>query len=143
MKILLDTQAIIKIINDSNDIADAIKNDVEYFQHHFLVSTVTLQEFVILKSLGKIDTKYSLDEFVKELYNKQIELLAVTQKHLSQLEKLPYLDIIDTKTNKKLTHTDPFDRLLIAQAKSEKLTIATTDAKFKYYTGLKIVDVSK
>ncbi len=32
MKILLDTQAIIKIINDSNDIDNTIKNDVEYFQ---------------------------------------------------------------------------------------------------------------
>ena len=42
-----------------------------------------------------------------------------------------------------ITHTDPFDRLLIAQAKSEKLTIATTDAKFKRYPGLKIIDVSK
>ena len=143
MKILLDTQAIIKIISDSSDINNTIKNDVEYFQHHFFVSTVTLQEFVILKSLGKIDTQYSLDEFVKELYSKQIELLAITQKHLSQLEKLPYLDIIDPKTNKKLTHTDPFDRLLIAQAKSEKLTIATTDAKFKHYPDLKTIDVSK
>ena len=143
MKILLDTQAIIKIINDSNDIENAIKNDVEYFQHRFFVSTVTLQEFVILKSLGKIDTKYSLDEFVKELSDKQIELLMISQKHLSQLEKLPYLNIIDPKTNKKVTHTDPFDRLLIAQAKSDKLAIATTDAKFKHYSDLKIIDVLK
>ena len=75
MKILLDTQAIIKIINDSGDIDNTIKDDVEYFQHHFLVSVVTLQEFVILKSLGKIDTQYSLDEFVQELNNKQVELL--------------------------------------------------------------------
>ncbi len=143
MKILLDTQAIIKIINDSNDIDNTIKNDVEYFQHHFFVSMVTLQEFVILKSLGKIDTKYSLDEFVKFLYNKQIELLNITQKHLSKLENFPYLDIIDLKTNKKITHTDPFDCLLIAQTESEKLTIATTNKKFKYYPNLKIIDVSK
>lgn len=143
MKILLDTQAIIKIINDSNDIDNAIKDDVEYFQHRFFVSMVTLQEFVILKSLGKIDTQYSLDEFVEVLHNKQIELLPVMQKHLSLLEKLPYLDVVDPKTNKKITHTDPFDRLLIAQAKSENLTIATTDAKFKYYPELKIIDVSK
>ena len=142
MNILLDTQAIIKIINDSEDIDNSIKNDVEYFQHRFFVSIVTLQEFVILKSLGKIETKYTLDEFVKELYNKQIELLNITPKHLSQLEKLPYLEIIDPKTNKKITHTDPFDRLLIAQAKSEKLTVATTDIKFKYYSGLKSIDVS-
>ena len=112
------------------------------FKHHFLVSTVTLQEFV-LKSLGKIETKYSIDEFVKEPNNKQIELLAVTPKHLSQLEKLPYLTIFDPKTNKKQTHADPFDRLLIAQAKSEKLTIATSDEKFKHYPGVKIIDVSK
>ncbi len=143
MKILLDTQAIIKIINDSNDIDNTIKNDVEYFQHHFFVSMVTLQEFVILKSLGKIDTKYSLDEFVKFLYNKQIELLNITQKHLSKLENFPYLDIIDLKTNKKITHTNPFDCLLIAQTESEKLTIATTNKKFKYYPNLKIIDVSK
>jgi len=142
MKILLDTQAIIKIINDSNDIDNVLKNDVEYFQHHFLVSTVTLQEFVILKSLGKIETKYTLDEFVKELYSKQIELLDIKTKHLSQLEKLPYLDIINPQTNKKIIHSDPFDRLLIAQAINEKLTIATTDFKFKYYSGLKIIDVS-
>ena len=102
-----------------------------------------MHEFVILKSLGKIETKYLLDEFVNALYDKQFELLAITQKHFSQLEKLPYLEIIDPKTNKKLTHTDPFDRLLIAQAENEKLTIATTDAKFKYYPSLKIVDISK
>jgi len=52
-------------------------------------------------------------------------------------------DIDDPKTNKKITHSDPFDRLLIAQAKSEKLAIATTDSKFKYYPGLKIIDVTK
>ena len=72
MRILLDTQAVIKIIYDENDIDISFKNDV-----------------------------------------------------------------------KRLTHTDPFDRLLIAQAKSEKLTIATTDAKFKFYPELKIIDVSK
>ena len=143
MRILLDTQAVIKIIYDENDIDISFKNDVEYFQHHYLVSTVTLHEFVILKSLGKIETKYSLDEFVNALYSKQLELLPVTQKHFSQLEKLPYLDIFDLKINKKITHSDPFDRLLIAQAKSEKLTIATTDTKFKYYSDLKIIDVSK
>ena len=143
MKILLDTQVVIKIIYDENSIDASFKNDIEYFQHHFIVSTVTLHEFVILKSFGKIETKYSLDEFVNALYNKQFELLAITQKHLSQLEKFPYLEIIDPKTNKKITHTDPFDRLLIAQAKSEKLVIATTDTKFKYYPDLKIIDVSK
>ena len=73
----------------------------------------------------------------------QIEILDIHQKHLFQLEKLPYLDIIDPQTNKQLKHTDPFDRLLIAQAKSEKLTVATTDSKFKYYPGLKMIDVSK
>ena len=31
MKVLLDTQAIIKIINDSDDISNALKDDVEYF----------------------------------------------------------------------------------------------------------------
>ena len=143
MRILLDTQAIIKIINNSKDIDDSIKNDVDYFQHHFFVSTVTLQEFVIIKSLGKIETQYSLEEFVKNLLSKQIHILDILQKHIFQLEKLPYITFIDPITNKKTTHTDPFDRLLIAQAKCEKLTIATTDAKFKYYPDLKIIDVSK
>jgi PIN domain nuclease of toxin-antitoxin system len=91
MRILLDTQVVIKIIYDENDIDTSFKNDVEYFQHHYIVSTVTLHEFVILKSLGKIETRYSLDEFVNALYSKQFELLAITPKHLSQLEKLPYL----------------------------------------------------
>ena len=69
--------------------------------------------------------------------------MTIKQKHLSQLEKLLYLDVSDIKTNKRIVHTDPFDRLLIAQAKSEDLIIATTDAKFKHYSDLKIIDVSK
>jgi PIN domain nuclease of toxin-antitoxin system len=50
--------------------------------------------------------------------------------------------LLDTQAIIKIIYSDPFDRLLIAQAINENLTIATTDFKFKYYSGLKIIDVS-
>jgi PIN domain nuclease of toxin-antitoxin system len=50
-----------------------------------------------------------------------LELLPIRYEHILQLEKLP------------LHHGDPFDRLLIAQAKAENLPILTADKMFKLY----------
>lgn len=59
--------------------------------------------------------------FDRGLAENGIRLVAIEKRHCQQLVKLPHL------------HRDPFDRMLIAQAQVEKLSILTADQRFKQY----------
>jgi PIN domain nuclease of toxin-antitoxin system len=72
----------------------------------------------IKQGLGKLRLPAN---FADVLAAEPIEPLAVTHFHAHAIEKLPPI------------HRDPFDRLLIAQAKSEGLTIVTRDQVFQRY----------
>jgi PIN domain nuclease of toxin-antitoxin system len=88
------------------------------------VSSVSIWEVAIKSRLGKINAN------PKELFE-QIEAngfreLPVWSRHALLVAKLP------------MHHTDPFDRLLIAQAMSEPLHLLTTDEKLRQYSELVI-----
>ena len=63
-----------------------------------------------------------LCEELKELCEKEnIEILPLLEKHIDLIHEMPFF------------HNDPFDRMIIAQAQSENLTIITKDSKIKLY----------
>ena len=85
----------------------------------------------IKQSKGRefLDLGTTVDEFFEQkLVYQDFRILTVELSHLKALSELPLL--------KK--HKDPFDRLLIAQAISEKVTIISCDSKFKDYAVDKI-----
>lgn len=82
------------------------------------VSTASLWELQIKKSLGKISLP---DKFIIELQEYGYELLNITPTHILSLQELP------------LIHRDPFDRILIAQSKSENLPLITKDSEILKY----------
>lgn len=93
---------------------DVLKNPA----NQIYVSVVSGIEIAIKIKSGKIRLKSSL----KEIYKKSgFTVLDVNLSHAQMLYKLPVL------------HKDPFDRILIAQAKVEKLVLITTDAKIRKY----------
>lgn len=61
------------------------------------------------------------DVFRNELNYNQIKLLPIWWQHTDIAEKLPF------------AHKDPFDRMLIAQAKHKKLALLSCDSVFKHY----------
>ena len=135
---LLDTHIVIWLLKKDNRLNENIREDIEYFQHPCYVSIETLHEIVILQSLKKIVLDHDLEKLEKivdYLHNGQIQILPLGINHLKALGKLP--------TNKvdKQIHDDPFDRILIAQAIAEKLTIISSDSKFPPYCncGLKLL----
>lgn len=75
-------------------------------------------EIAIKRSLGRITIKGNLRESIEE---SGFMWLNIGTNHIDYLETLP------------LIHHDPFDRLLIAQAKSETIEILTTDEKILQY----------
>ncbi|MCW2956282.1 MAG: type toxin-antitoxin system VapC family toxin [Thermoleophilia bacterium] len=86
------------------------------------VSAVSWFEIAIKSSVGKLNMR--VGEVRPRVLAAGFLELPVTGSHAEQLALLP------------LHHTDPFDRLLIAQALGEGLTIATADAAFAAYDGL-------
>jgi PIN domain nuclease of toxin-antitoxin system len=91
---------------------------IEAVDAEVLVSTASLWEIAIKTALGKLDAPDDLPARVEAL---GFYLLPVSAEHAWQVRRLPH------------HHGDPFDRLLIAQAQIERLTIVTPDALFDAY----------
>ncbi|MFG1847647.1 type II toxin-antitoxin system VapC family toxin [Micromonospora carbonacea] len=123
MTLLLDTHvALWAITGDATlgvDFLDQLRHDPDIF-----LSPVTLWEITIKQSAGKLVGPPDLAERVREMGFRE---LPVTHAHAIAAGRLPP------------HHRDPFDRLLVAQAITERLTLATRDASIALYD----VDVLK
>jgi PIN domain nuclease of toxin-antitoxin system len=114
--LLLDTHVLIwwdageKV---SKEAASAIRHAEEVY-----VSAVSAWEIAVKVALGRLATKRSIDEAMSDAGFEELPLRAW---HSNELRSLPPL------------HRDPFDRMLIAQALSEGLTIVTRDSQFDNY----------
>lgn len=87
-----------------------------------LLSLVSIWEMQIKIGLGKLRLKGTLSTLVDEqLESNSIEPLQIQLRHVWKLSELPQ------------HHADPFDRLLVAQAQVEKLTLVTADAAISKY----------
>lgn len=117
MRLLLDTQILIwrqeGRLDRIGNAAEAIKTADE-----LLVSVVSFVEIGIKAATGKLRIPAGLREHVLE---SGARILNLAPEHGLGIAELP------------LHHRDPFDRLLIAQARSEGLTILTADAHFVRY----------
>jgi len=82
------------------------------------VSAATIWEIEIKRALGKMKAPNRLVELVDE---SGFERLRITFEHARQAGRLPQL------------HGDPFDRMLIAQAQAEGMTLASADGEIKRY----------
>ena len=82
------------------------------------MSAATAWEIVIEKALGKLDAPDNLDEVLREC---RFAPLPITIAHALAVKSLP------------MRHRDPFDRMLIAQARTEGMTVVTRDPKVLAY----------
>jgi PIN domain nuclease of toxin-antitoxin system len=121
-RLLLDTHAFLWWINDAPELTDAARLAIADANNACCLSMASCWEMAIKSSLGKLRLARSIERFVSEqLAANGFVLLNIELRHTAKLEKLPFY------------HRDPFDRLLIAQAISEKLTIVTADSVFSGY----------
>lgn len=125
MRLLLDTVVLIYAVESpghlSKRAAAALRN-----AHNVLeLSAVSLTEIAIKASLGKL--RLSAATARQAVQDLDIRILPYTAEHAFQLFALP------------LHHRDPFDRQIIAQAQSEKIPVVTSDEKFGFYEGLKVI----
>lgn len=126
-KYLLDTHIIIWFLLGSEELSNTIVDEIRYFQNLYYVSVVSLQEFVMLVKNNKIKTKLTLSELITDLNRYNIHILDLKPQHVQCYETLS----TPSFHNKK--HDDPFDRILIAQSISERMTMISADTRFPLY----------
>ena len=118
MTLLLDTHVLLWWLGDAPELSARGRRLLSEPSHVLFVSAASIWEMRIKQSLGKLRLP---GNFASVLANQAMEPLAITQVHAHRIEKLPPI------------HRDPFDRLLIAQAECEGLTIVTRDPVFGRY----------
>jgi PIN domain nuclease of toxin-antitoxin system len=122
VKILLDTHIFIWAIMGDPRLTQAQRELYTDKRNELFLSVVSVWEIVLKAGLGKLRMPVPAVSFVaRQLKQNRISLLAIHLSHLAALETLPPL------------HRDPFDRLLVAQAKAEGMTILSVDSKLPQY----------
>lgn len=87
------------------------------------VSVVSFWELATLTNVGRLVLKPDLGQWLARIRQSNFQVLEIQDEHLPAYSKLPAVK----------DHRDPFDRLLIAQAFAEDLTLVSRDAKFASY----------
>lgn len=123
MRLLLDTQLVLFLSIQPERLSAECRNMVEDSANDVSFSVINLWEIAIKRGLERPDFQFDphiiRNWFIAEGYGE----LPVTGEHALAVATLPPV------------HRDPFDRLLIAQAASEGLTLLTTDRTIASYPG--------
>jgi PIN domain nuclease of toxin-antitoxin system len=119
VNLLLDTHVFLWWIGDSPELSGAARAAIADPASLVHVSAVSAWEISIKRALGRIDLRD--EEFAYGMRESGFTELPVTAEHGLAAGALPP------------HHRDPFDRMLIAQAKSEGLTLVTRDREIAAY----------
>jgi PIN domain nuclease of toxin-antitoxin system len=118
MNLLLDTHVLLWWLDDNPSLGQSARQAIANPEHLVFVSAVSIWEIVIKKSIGKLLVP---DEFPQVLEEQPFHHLDMTVEHAFKVGELP------------LHHSDPFDRLLIAQSLVDGLTLVTGDSSIRKY----------
>ena len=134
MRYLIDANILLFMLGDKDRLVKKVKDIVEDYNSRKYVSAESVKEIIHLRQSGKFSSK-------KQMFNGNIvdfiideldwEIKPIKQEHLRTLEKIPILH----------NHKDPSDRMIIAQAITEKITLISSDKMFSHYKqfGLELI----
>jgi PIN domain nuclease of toxin-antitoxin system len=122
MRLLFDTHSFLWWDRGAEELSTRVRSLCEDPANELVVSVVSVWEMQVKHRLGKLPLSHGLREIVeRQQAINGVKLLSVELEHVLALGDLPD------------AHRDPFDRLLIAQAKAEGMAILTKDALFNQY----------
>jgi PIN domain nuclease of toxin-antitoxin system len=122
VRLLLDTHSFLWFIGGDLSLTPSARRLIEDPANQSLLSTASLWEMAIKLSIGKLSFNQPFKTFIPaQLSENGIELLDIKFSHLVTVAGLPF------------HHRDPFDRLLVAQAMEEQMSIISADPAFDVY----------
>ena len=122
MRLLLDTHMFLWFLSEESRMPEETREAIASRENSVLVSAASVWEIAIKASIGRL--KIARTDVMKLPYLIEASGLAelpVLARHAAAVSALP------------MHHRDPFDRLLIAQARAESLTLATIDPAIRRY----------
>jgi PIN domain nuclease of toxin-antitoxin system len=123
MKVLLDTHLLLWAANEPKRLPKAARLLIENIENELLFSAASIWEITIKLGLGRKDFQVDARLLRRGLLDNGYTELPITSEHAVNIDNLP------------AQHKDPFDRILVAQAMVEGITLLTTDAKMSGYPG--------
>ena len=122
MRLLLDTVTFIWLVEGSSRLSAPARDLIIDSANDAYLSAASAWEIAIKNGLGRLPLRVSPEQFVVEQRRRhRIDSLPITEEAALQVGKLPNL------------HRDPFDRLIVAQAIAEGMTVVTPDRLIKMY----------
>ncbi len=118
MNILIDTHIFLWLLYDLRKIDIKYLDILSDSENTLYLSSLSIAEIMIKKSIGKLDVEFELD-YVLNMFD--MKILDFDAKSALLLATLP------------LHHRDPFDRMIISQAITNKFKIYSMDSKFELY----------
>jgi PIN domain nuclease of toxin-antitoxin system len=118
MNLLLDTHVLIWAFADDPRLAPSARELIGDGNNQVFVSAATAWEIAIKRALGKLEAP---SDYLEGLRRYRFTPLDITTEHALGVERLPP------------HHDDPFDRVLVAQAQAERLTMVTRDRRISAY----------
>jgi PIN domain nuclease of toxin-antitoxin system len=123
MRVLLDTCEFLWLVTGDARLSPKVISVVRDPQNEVFLSVVSFWEISIKHSLGKLPLPQAPEKFISLQREKHfIASLVLDEAAIAQLSTLPTL------------HRDPFDRMLICQARAHGLTLASSDPLVRQYS---------
>ena len=127
MRLLLDTNIFLRMMTDETLLSPTAKAAIADRNNEVWVGAVCAWKIAIKMALGKIHLSDPIELFMNDGMRKAKAMeLPIRVAHAIRVASLP------------MHHHDPFDRLILAQAQVESLTIVTSDRQFAAY-GISVV----
>jgi PIN domain nuclease of toxin-antitoxin system len=126
MKLLLDTHAFLWFVAGDERLSLRARRAMKAEDAELVLSSTVVWEMAIKAGLGRLTLPGNVEEYVAEKLAEGFVMLPIYWPHAAAVERLP------------LHHRDPFDRLLAAQALTEKLPLVSSDPVFRTY-GVKVI----
>lgn len=118
MRLLLDTRVLLWSLNQPEALSEVAREAIADGDNAVYVSAVTVWEAGIKQALGKLS---GADDLPDRIRATRLDELPVELEHAAAAARLPG------------HHSDPFDRMLVAQAQLEGLTLVTRDVRLQAY----------
>ena len=123
MKLLLDTHLLLWAAGEPRRLSKQARTLIDNPDNELLFSAASLWEVAIKRGLGRKDFKVDARLLRRGLLDNEYRELPILSNHVVATESLP------------LIHRDPFDRILVAQATVEGITLLTIDSLVSQYPG--------
>lgn len=134
MNLLLDTHIIVWTVTNSTELPPAARTLLENPENIVYYSVASIWEIAVKHAAHPDDFPYTGRQLAKVCQKAGFLLLEGKLEHILMIESLSY-------PAEAPRHKDPFDRLLLAQAKSENMFLITHDEKIPFYNESCVISV--